>query len=99
MPKISLDKRRVRHIMLDLEVTQKQLADRSGLSEGTIANLLNGKGLRLDTLGRLAAALGVEPGELLIQEDCGDTGRNSRVPGNVRGSEPDPPPHIPAYAQ
>ena len=28
-----------------------------------------------------------------------NTGRNSRAPGNVRGSEPDPPPHVPAYAQ
>jgi transcriptional regulator with XRE-family HTH domain len=46
--------------------TQLQLADRSGMPQGSISKIESGTGgVDLDTLSRLAAAFGVHPGDLL----------------------------------
>jgi len=52
-------------------LTQKALADAVGLSEHAIYLFESGRtDPSLDTLRRLAAALGVQPGDLLNQPDA-----------------------------
>lgn len=46
---------------------QKELADKSGVTETTISRLENGEPARIDTIAKLAAALGVSR-EQLIKE-------------------------------
>lgn len=47
-------------------MTQAELADKAGLSRASVNKLLkHGSKPRLDTLGRIAKALGVKPSELL----------------------------------
>ena len=45
-------------------LSQRQLADRAGVSRETIINVEAGKPLRVTTLQRLAAALGLSPEDL-----------------------------------
>jgi DNA-binding Xre family transcriptional regulator len=51
-------------------MNQSELARRSGVSIVTINSMANNrtKQVRLDTLERIAVALGVEPGELIERE-------------------------------
>lgn len=47
-------------------MTQAELADKAGLSRASVNKLLkHGSKPRLDTLGKIAKALGVKPSELL----------------------------------
>ncbi len=49
-----------------LALTQEELAERSGVTRSTISRLEDGlQEARPSTLRKLAAALGVEPGELI----------------------------------
>ena len=58
--------RRLRTCRMRTYVTQEALADRAGLHRTEISLLERGQRVpRIDTLLRLAAALGIEPGELL----------------------------------
>ena len=45
--------------------TQRVLAERSGIDRATVARLEAGGQARMDTLSKLAEALGVEPGDLM----------------------------------
>ena len=46
-------------------MTQAELADKAGLSRASVNNLLkHGRRPRLDTVGKIAKALGVKPSEL-----------------------------------
>lgn len=45
--------------------TQKELAKKSGLNENTVSNLMRGLPGKLETVGRLAKALGIDPVEIL----------------------------------
>ena len=49
---------------------QKELAERTGISQSNISNLVNGKAkaIQFDTLASLCAALDCEPGDLLKLE-------------------------------
>ena len=50
-------------------LTQRALADRSGLTISTISRLENGlQAARMDTIGRLAAVVGVAPEDLIDWE-------------------------------
>jgi DNA-binding Xre family transcriptional regulator len=62
---LSLDVMKVRHLMLDRGLNQVRLAERAGLSNGSITNMLAGNGIRIETLGKLAIALGVDPFDIL----------------------------------
>jgi len=46
---------------------QKVLAERAGVDRATVARLEQGGQARLDTISKIAAALGVSPGELQRQ--------------------------------
>lgn len=50
--------------------TQAELAEKSGVRVATLSAIENGrtKGIDFDTLERLAAALGVDPALLVVQE-------------------------------
>jgi transcriptional regulator with XRE-family HTH domain len=57
---------RLRTLRLEAELTRDQLADKAGVSKGTIKRLENGDtGTTLATTGRLADALGVTPEDLM----------------------------------
>ncbi len=61
--------RQLREIRERQFLTQKELADRSGVSRVTIARLEGaGEDARFSTVKKLAAALGVEPQELVGNE-------------------------------
>jgi DNA-binding XRE family transcriptional regulator len=52
---------------LKLGLTQKQLAERSGIGRPTIARLENNAETRISTVAKLAVALGVKPDDLRRQ--------------------------------
>jgi len=58
---------RVRSIMKDRKITQKDLAARLGVSQNQVSQYLAGVP-RLDTFLKIAAALGLEAAELLKDE-------------------------------
>lgn len=51
-------------------ITQAELAARVGVRQATISDLETGKSgrIELELLDRLASAVGVEPGELIVRE-------------------------------
>ena len=63
MPVVKL---RLRAVREKAGLTQEQLANATGLRQATISNLETGKSERitLETVGRLARALVVKPGDL-----------------------------------
>lgn len=64
---------RLKEILEKLGIGQSELARRSGVSFATINRMCTNatSGVLLETLDRLAAALGVEPGELIVREKKG----------------------------
>jgi transcriptional regulator with XRE-family HTH domain len=67
---------RVRALRATSGLTQRAVAERTGLSRASIANVEAGRqNLRLRQLGALAAALGVQVDRLVVGE-CGDDGRH-----------------------
>jgi transcriptional regulator with XRE-family HTH domain len=66
---------RLREVRLRKVLTQEELAQRSGVAEATISRIESGQQeARISTIRKLAAALGVEPSELIVQEST-DTKR------------------------
>lgn len=56
---------RLRQIM-----TQEELAQKSGVTEATISRLESGnQDARISTVKKLAAALGIDPKELIVTDD------------------------------
>ncbi len=66
--KVSIPKLSVAMIHADIG-TAKQLAEVSGVSVNTISRMHNGGSVKLPTLQRLAKALGVDPAELIADEN------------------------------
>jgi transcriptional regulator with XRE-family HTH domain len=51
-------------------ITQEELAQRSGVAEATISRIESGiQEARISTIRKLAAALGIDPQELIAQEE------------------------------
>jgi len=60
---------RLREARLRKVLTQEELAQRSGVAEATISRIESGQQeARISTVRKLAAALGIEPSELVDQE-------------------------------
>lgn len=61
---------RLREILEDHEMTQQAMADASGVSLPTISRLCRNETAQvsLETLDKIAGALKVEPGELIVRE-------------------------------
>lgn len=67
-----MNKSRLICLIADKGMTQKELADKAGVSKATINMLINhNSNPRLDTLGRIAKVLGVRPSELLDMHNVG----------------------------
>ena len=70
-------------------LTIKALAERAGVAYNTAHALYTGRATRidLDTLDRICAALGAEPGDLLIRHVAGEmashTSDNGDSPSNI----------------
>jgi len=64
---------RIKELRQQAGLTQAALADQAGVRAATINDLENNKSRRieLDMLERIAAALGVEPGDLIVREKKG----------------------------
>jgi DNA-binding Xre family transcriptional regulator len=54
-----------RKILIDLEMDQKDLAARSGVTPITISRLMQGHPFNSETLGKVALALGCHPVDLI----------------------------------
>jgi transcriptional regulator with XRE-family HTH domain len=69
-----LDIRRVRE---HRGLTQVELAERAGVRQATISAIENAQtsGVEFDVLARLAEALGVEPGSLIVRVERADRER------------------------
>lgn len=64
---------RLRQVRERLFVTQAELAERAGVTEATISRIENGlHAPRFSTVRRLAAALGVEPREIVGDSNPGN---------------------------
>jgi transcriptional regulator with XRE-family HTH domain len=59
--------RRVSQCMRQLGLTQRQLAARAEVDERTVRNLLDGKGVKVSTLEKIADALHVEAATLIAK--------------------------------
>ncbi len=64
-----MDVKRLKALIAKKQIRIAELADRAGVSQDVIYKLLSGhRNPTLKTVGKLAAALDVEPGELLKGE-------------------------------
>ena len=74
VPSLMLDIRRVRE---HRGLTQVELAERAGVRQATISAIENAQtsGVEFDVLARLAEALGVEPGSLIVRVERADRER------------------------
>lgn len=62
---LKINNRFVREMLFKLEMDQRTLAERAGISEPTMIRLMQGKPFTSDTLGKLAEALECSPVDLL----------------------------------
>jgi len=51
-------------------LTMSDVADRSGLSRATVSRGFQGNGVTLETLSRIAMAIGVTVADLLVEPDA-----------------------------
>lgn len=60
---------RLREVRERKLMTQAELAEKTGISEATLSRIENGlQRPRISTVRKIAAALGVEPGDLIKEE-------------------------------
>jgi transcriptional regulator with XRE-family HTH domain len=60
---------RLRQLRIERALSQRDLCERSGVTQTTIVNAEKGKETRVSTLRKLADALGVDPRELIGTTD------------------------------
>lgn len=66
MPSPDTIRVRIREVRVKLGLTQEQLAERLGVSQSSVSRLeARGRHVSLNTLERVAGALGIAAGELL----------------------------------
>jgi transcriptional regulator with XRE-family HTH domain len=66
---IEVDSKKLRRLRRELALSQQDLMRRSGVAQATLSDLELGKReARASTIRKLAAALGVEPRELMKEE-------------------------------
>ena len=62
---VKLNAKLIKKMLIDLEMDQKDLAARSGLSAITISRLMQGNPFSSETLGKIAKALECHPIDLI----------------------------------
>ena len=50
-------------------IGRKEISEKAGMPEMTVKNVLDGRSVRPATLGKVARALGVDPLEIMEQEE------------------------------
>lgn len=60
-----LDKRKMLLHMANFSISQKQLAEKAGISRQTLSAVMNGRNCRPELLGKIAKALEVKPEEII----------------------------------
>lgn len=65
MAHLILNVRKIKRLMVDLDLNQGQLAAAAGMTEQTVSNMLAGKGFKAGSLVKLAKPLAIDPRELL----------------------------------
>ncbi len=65
---VKLNRRFVLHTLTNRDMTARDLAALSGISEATMYRLMGGAAFNSDTLGKLAGALGCHPVDLIEAE-------------------------------
>lgn len=60
-----LDKRKMLLHMANFSISQKQLAEKAGISRQTLSAVMNGRSCRPELLGKIAKALEVKPEEII----------------------------------
>lgn len=62
-----IDNKKLRHIMIDCDIGQKELSERSGVSRAVINNVCCGRSCAANTALKIAAALQIPLEDLLEQ--------------------------------
>ena len=62
------DKKKLELAMARACIAPAEIPERAGLLRPTANNVLNGKSVRPDTLGKVARALGVDPLDIILEE-------------------------------
>lgn len=68
MSAVKLNAKFVKMRLLDLEMSARDLASEAGIGEATMYRILNGAAFESKTLGKVAAALGCHPVDLIEAE-------------------------------
>ncbi len=69
---VKINTKFVKQMLLERELDQQRLAERSELSEITISRLMQGKPFTSETLGKIAKALGCHPVDLIDAKGYSD---------------------------
>lgn len=64
------DRKKLELAMARVCLNPQGLADTAGMPAQTVSRVILGRGVRPATLGRIAKALGVDPAELLKEEEA-----------------------------
>lgn len=84
MKDVKINAKFVKQILLNRDLDQRELSKLSGISEPTITRLLHGRAFSSDTLGRLAAALGCHPIDLIDANGFPAPHMGAPVNSNIR---------------
>ncbi|MDD7483538.1 MAG: hypothetical protein PUK85_05695 [Clostridia bacterium] len=63
------NKKAIRLAMARACVGRKEISERAGMPEMTVKNVLDGRSVKPATLGKVSRALGVDPLEIMEQEE------------------------------
>jgi len=94
---VKINAKFIKHMLVTLEMNQKDLASKSAISEQTLTRIMKGKVFSSDTLGKLADALKCNPIDLIDGSEFSDPhvgaptfaiqGTKQKIPyGNVIGA-------------
>ena len=67
--KLQLSRNKIDLLMAKQQITGEALAERYGASRNRIQIILNSASVTPRTVGKLAAALGVEPEDIIVKEE------------------------------
>lgn len=65
---VKMNARFIRHVLADRDMSARDLAAKAGIGEATIYRLMSGERFSSETLGKVAAALGCHPVDLIEAE-------------------------------